>query len=355
MSENDIPDGQGVDPEEVAERTADTLAVMPMLGALANTESARVVAQVQASMLLARHYPRDEEGALIKIEDACSRYSLASKGSYVYSRGGQEISGPTIRLAESIVQAWGNMRAGIKEVSRDYENGISVCVAYAVDMQTGTEDEKEFFVRHWREIRGSKGYRVTSDRDIRELVANYGARSKRACIEAIVPKYVFEEALEACERTLHANIRTDEEALKDMLNKFADVGVEQSHIEERINRPLADILPAQMIELHKIFNSLKGGDSLAADWFAVVEAAEESGPKTLDSIIARGERRAASKAPAVTPEDASDPIAVAIIEAKTIDQLNAATVKIGPLKDTKRKGILYALADKHDKRIKGAK
>lgn len=341
--------------DEVGSLTASALETLPAFGALASTESARAIAQVQASMLLARAYPRDEDMAVMKIEEACSRYSLAQKASYVYSRGGEEISGPTIRLAEAIVQGWGNMRSGIEEISRDYSEGVSVCRSFAVDLQTGNEDEKKFFIRHWRDVRGSKGYRVTTDRDIRELVANYGARSKRACIEAVVPKYVFEDALEACEATLLREIRTDDAALKSMLHSFSELGVEQAHIEERINRALADILPAQMIHLHKIFNSLKGGDSTPSQWFDIVDPdATETAPNTIDSIVQRGAKRTAAKAPAAKTGDSKHPIAVAIVQAKTIDELNSATVQIGPLKDMALKERLYALADEQDARIKGS-
>ncbi len=342
--------------QEVGSLTASALETLPAFGALANTESARAIAQVQASMLLARAYPRDEDIAVVKIEEACSRYSLARQATYVYSRGGEEIHGPTIRLAEAIMQNWGNMRAGVREVSRDYENGVSKCCAFAIDQQTGTEDEREFFVRHWRDVRGNKGYRVTTDRDIRELVGNYGARSKRACIETVVPKYVFEDALEACEQTLLREIRTDEDALKSMLHSFSELGVEQVHIEERINRALADILPAQMIHLHKIYNSLKGGDSSPSQWFSMVDPEDAAAaPNTIESIVQRGARRTGSKAPSAKPGDKEHPVAVAIVEAKTIDQLNAATVRIGPLTDMALKERLYGLADDQQKRIQAKK
>jgi len=355
MSQSEQPDDSQAD--EVA-HSADALAVMPAMGSMANTEAARAIAEVQASMLLARRFPRDENKAMERIESSCSRLSLAQKATYVYTRGGEEISGPTIRLAEAVVQGWGNMRAGVEELSRDYSEGISVCRAYAVDQETGTGDEKKFFVRHWREIRGSKGYRVESDRDIRELVANYGARSKRACIEAVVPKHVFEDAVDWCELTLHDNVRTDAEALESMLKKFSALGVEQVHIEERINRALAEILPAQMIKLHKIYNSLKGSDSAPSDWFSIVDA-NDSGtsdqPKTIASIIARGESRVAAKKGAVKTAAGDDPLAADLLQAKTLDQLNAITVKFGPIKDFDRKDRLYKLAEEQAERIKALK
>ncbi len=345
---------------EVAHQSELVQAVMPALGSIANTESARAVAQVQAAALLARTYKRDPEEAIDNILKACERYTLAQKAMYVYSRGGEEVSGPTIRLAEAVIQHWGNMRAGVDELSRDMEEGISVCRAYAHDLQTGLEDEKTFHVRHWRDVRNGRGYRVKTERDIGELVANFGARRKRACIQAVVPAYVFEEAIERCEQTLYDNVRTDGDAIESMLKSFADLGITQEHIEARIRRTLAEILPAQMIALHKIYNSLKGQESAASDWFDIVEVdpAPEAGTGTsVKDIVERGTRREqakASQAARNAKPGPPDEIERLIVEAKTNDELNAATVKIGPLTDLARKERLYAVADERYQEFKKA-
>lgn len=345
--------------DDAAAQAEQALSLAPAAGALANTESARAIAQVQAAALMARHFPRNVDAAVNTVLDACGRLSLAQKATYVYSRGGEEITGPTIRLAEAVVQSWGNMRMGVRELSRDAEEGVSRCIAFCHDMQTGLEDEREFVVRHWREIRGSKGYRVTSDRDIRELVANYGARFKRAAIQAIVPGWVFEEAIERCERTLHENIRLDEEALASMLERFAEVNVSREHIEARIRRPLEQIEPHQMIALHKVYNSIKGGDSMPSDWFAIAAPVEPGKPgKTLDSIVARGEARVTGQKAKVqragTTSAAAQEVERKLIEATNLAELNAASVRIGPLPDMDEKGALYDLWERREQELKAA-
>lgn len=332
--------------DEAAEAADQALALAPAMGALANTESARAIAHVQARALLARKFPRDEMVAQDKIIAECERLSLAQKATYVYTRGGEEISGPTIRLAEVVVQQWGNMTMGVREVSRDMANGVSVCVAFAEDLQTGLSDEREFHVRHWREVRNGKGYAVKSDRDIRELVANYGARSKRAAIQAVVPDRVFEAAVEACEETLLDNVRTDDAAIADMLQAFAEVGVQREHVEARVRCPLEDITQPQMVSLHKIYNSIKGGDGMPSDWFDIPAPVEDKPAGNSVSDMVRRAKSAASakKSHALrTKTEAAQVVERMLLDASTKHELNTASVRIGPVADMDDKGALYEI------------
>src|ERR1035437_1770538 len=79
-------------------------------------ESSRAVQEVQASLVIAKRFPRDEIGATKKIINACQRPGLADVAVYDYSRGGSSVTGPSIRLAETIAQYWGNIDFGWREI-----------------------------------------------------------------------------------------------------------------------------------------------------------------------------------------------------------------------------------------------
>ena len=82
--------------------------------ALANTDQNRAVAEVQSAMVVARMNPRNQVEAMDRILNACTRPSLAATAVYSYARGGTDITGPTIRLAETIAGAWGNIQYGVR-------------------------------------------------------------------------------------------------------------------------------------------------------------------------------------------------------------------------------------------------
>ena len=241
-------------------------------------EQQRAIAEVQARMIIARANPRDPRRTTDKILNDCTRVTLADHAIYQYARGGTDIRGPTIRLAEAIAQRWGNIASGIKEIAR--RDGYSECVAYAWDLETGYYDERQFQVRHWRDRKQGGGYQLTDERDIYELIANFGQRRKRAVLLTVIPGDVVEAALEQCEKTMQAGADVTPEGIKKLAEAFAEFGVIQTQIETRIQRRLDAIRPAQVVMLRKIYNSLRDGISTAADWFDEPEAGAASATPT---------------------------------------------------------------------------
>lgn len=268
-------------------------------GASAQALMQREISDVQSAMLIARRFPRDQRAAVDRILMSCTRPSLAEDAVYQYARGGQDVTGASIRLAEEIARNWGNMTCGVAEVSRF--GGQSEVLAYAQDLETGFRDEKRFTVRHWRDTKGG-GKAVTEERDIYELIANMGARRKRACILAIVPSDVVEAAIKQCEITLQGGQgEVTADRIKAMIEGFAPYKVTPEMIAKRIQRNLDSITPALLANLRKIYTSLKDGMSSPADWFEVPaapataeDAAATPAPATAGNEAAKQKLRAAA-------------------------------------------------------------
>lgn len=237
---------------------------------LVAVEQQRAVAEIQAAMVVARANPRDAIRAMDMILQDCMRPKLAEGALYSYTRGGTEITGPSIRLAEAIGRRWGNLECGVKELSR--RDGYSECIAYAWDLETNFRDQKTFHVKHWRDTKKG-GYVLTDERDIYETVANQGARRKRATILAVIPGDVVEAAVDQCERTLKTAADTSPQAMQKMVEAFATFGVTREQIEKRIQRRLDAITSAQVVSLKKIYASLRDGMSAPRDWFEMPQAA----------------------------------------------------------------------------------
>jgi hypothetical protein len=117
-------------------------------------------------------------------------------------------------------------------------------------------------------------------------------RRVRACILAVIPGDVVEEAEAACDATLHASADTSPEALKKMIGAFEALGITRPQIEARIQRKIDAIQPAQIIQLRKIHASIKDGMSVAGDWF---EAVASDIPT--QSIDIKPAKKAAKEAP----------------------------------------------------------
>lgn len=233
--------------------------------ALISTESQRAIAEVQAALAIAKSFPRDRVAAVDRILNDCQRSGLAQVAVYQYARGGTSISGPTIRLAESLAQNWGNIQYGVRELSQ--ANGESTVEAFAWDVETNTRQTKIFQVPHVRYTKSGGAVKLIDPRDIYEAVANNGARRLRACILGVIPGDVVEAALQQCDLTLNTYADTSPEGIQNIIKAFEKYGVSKEALEKRIQCRMEAIKPAQIVSLIKIGTSLKDGMSNPADWF----------------------------------------------------------------------------------------
>ncbi len=270
------------------------------------TDSARAVAEVQAALVIARMNPRDQRQSMDRILNACCRPQLAETALYSYSRGGSDISGPSIRLAEAIAQQWGNMQFGIRELSQ--KNGISEVQAFAWDVETNTRREVTFSVPHVRHTKKGS-YKLEDPRDIYELVANQGARRLRACILSVIPGDVIEAAVSQCLVTLKSHADTSPEGIQKLISAFEPFGVTKAQIEKFCQCRADAIKPAQIVRLRKVYSSLKDGMSAPEEWFEPEEKKPEA-PKKLSLKDKLKQREAEEAADAPQPEPEPQPVEV---------------------------------------------
>lgn len=246
-------------------------------------ESSRAVAEAQGKLVIAQKFPRNEIQAFTEMRKACRRIGLAEKAFYSYPRGGETVSGPTIRLAEELARCWRNIEYGIKELSQD--NGKSEMQAFAWDLEANTMSVQNFTNPHAREVRG-KVKALTSLRDIYENNANMAGRRLRSRILAVLPADFVEEAIAECKKTLagHNNIPLSDR-IRKMTDVFEQMGVTQDMLEKRLGRKLETMSGDDLTEYVGIFNSLKEKNTKISDWFeyekvsdlsAEIDAMEES-------------------------------------------------------------------------------
>lgn len=277
------------------------------VGSAAHVEASRAASEVQAQVLMARRFPRDPVAAVDRILGECDRPSLAEKAVYTYPRGGQQVSGPSVRLAESIARNWGNISCGIIEVER--KGPESSMLAYAWDLETNVQIRKEFKVAHTRDTRqGSRT--LTDERDIYEMTANQGARRLRACILGLIPGDVVDAAVERCRRTMTAHIGDLPSAIQKMVQVFDGMGVTKSQIEKRLRHRIEATNAAEIVGLRTIYESIRDGMGQPADYFEPEgQAVPEPEPK----------KKGAAAAMAMAASHANFPASIPSAEAKPVD------------------------------------
>lgn len=314
-------------PNENNNPFASQMAPREAQNAIAEAGQQREIAEVQAAMIIAKKFPRNQLEACDKILLACTRTSLAEGALYSYGKGGTDVTGPSIRLAEVAAQCWGNVSFGIRELEQ--RNGESTVEAFAWDVETNTRQVKVFQVGHVRHTKSGQK-KLTDPRDIYEMVANQGARRLRACILGVIPGDVIEAAVKQCEETLHANADVSPEGIKKLQAAFQQLGVSKEQIEARIQRRIETIRPAQIVQLKKVYASLRDGMSEIGDWFDASTTAAAS----VTSAIVSGKAKKATEQPTE-----AELVRSALESAADDDALNLAADRIRDLPEDERPAL----------------
>lgn len=231
----------------------------------------RQAQEVQAAMVIAKKFPRDEYDAIEKIKRTCQRSTLAEQAIYSYPRGRENVSGPSVRLAEALAQNWGNIDYGIIELEQ--KDGSSEMMAYAWDLESNTRVTKIFSVEHKRDTKKGS-YQLTDSRDIYELTANFGARRMRACILGVIPGDVIDMAVNECKETQKKSY--GELPSQEKINKIEklfkkDFGVTKKQLESYAGRGMASFGAEECTNLWGVYTALKNGQAKVDDYFAPEE------------------------------------------------------------------------------------
>lgn len=227
-------------------------------------EQARAATQVQAAILVARQFPRDEALAKRKMLIACEQIELAEEAFYEYPRGDSTVQGLSIVAACEIAQIWGNLEFGLNELRRDDVYGQSEQLAFAWDLETNVRPTQLFITPHVRETKRG-GYRVKEARDIYEVTTNQGNRRMRACILKILPRWYVLAAEAALQATLMKSVTVGDEPLNKQVKKQAQAfmdawGVTRAQLEHKAERTLDKWQPRDLVRLKILSKSLARGE-----------------------------------------------------------------------------------------------
>lgn len=264
---------------------AEEFAIQKTSDDLISVEQHRAIQEVQAALIIAKRFPRDQDAAYLRIMKACDRYSLAEQAEYAYPKGGKSVTGPSIRLAEVIMQNWGNANFGIRELSHSREE--SEVEAFAWDLETNLKQTKTFSVPHKRYTKAKGNVSLSDPRDIYELTANQGARRMRACMLGIVPGDIVEAAIAKCRETVRKGIGEKPliDQIRATLKAFDGLGITKDLIEKRLGHGTDTIIEDELIELNNIGRSIKDNITTREEWFDVKTERQTATNEDLTSKI----------------------------------------------------------------------
>jgi len=230
--------------------------------------------EIDIAISTAKKYPR----SLTKFrQDSMDMATIdtetASSCFYKLRRKNQQgadasIEGPTIRLAEIVASAWGNMKFGARIIGQ--EDGFVIAQGVAHDLETNVSSTME--VR--RRITKANGEKYGPDM--------IGVTSNAACAIAVrnaifktVPFTYVKQVYLAAKKTAVGDAKTLGERRQTMIAQFGQMFVTKEQILAYTGKTgIDDIGLAEIEDLIGAFNAIKDGDSTVDEVFGKKAAAE---------------------------------------------------------------------------------
>lgn len=224
-------------------------------------------AAIQASDVLAQldaahRYPRSIQRFL---SDAKSLVGLTKEtaAACIYSkpRAGGVLTGPSIRLAEQVASAWGNLQLGARVV--DVTDEFVIAEAVCWDMQTNTR----FSARKNLSILGRDGKRFKQD-----MIQTAGdaacSIALRNAIFRVVPRAYVDAVYNHARRIAVGDAKTFESRRAEVVDKLRKLGITDERILARANRAgVADITVDDLEVLIGLGTAIKEGSTTIDEAF----------------------------------------------------------------------------------------
>ncbi|MGI3225186.1 hypothetical protein ACRJ4B_15945 [Streptomyces sp. GTA36] len=225
-------------------------------------EQSRAVAEVQAAVIVARQFPRNEAQAIAKMRTGFAQHSLAVRSFFRFRRGTSNVSGETIQFAKELARCWTNIHYGVHELRRDDAAGESEMQAWAWDLETNERASTTFIVPHTRWTKDSGGTRLEDPRDVYENNSNNGARRLREMIFSVLPDWFREQAKEIATNTVEKGQGNKPLAQRvaDCIAHFEGLGVTVEQLEENRNRDSSKWTNLDLGQLQIISESIRRGE-----------------------------------------------------------------------------------------------
>lgn len=237
---------------------------------------AAVQQEIQAAIIVAQRFPRDEDRAYQLVLRSTARLSFAEKTQYAFPVGGQTIRGPSIHLMREFARAWGNIRHGCYIVHDDVST--RTIRAWAWDLQTNAKVEAEDTFQK-QVFRKGSGWRAADERELVMLTNNKAARAKRNCIKELLPYDLVEDACREADATLERGAQEDPDGTrKGILRVFGILNITAEDLRQYLQCEISKASPKQLAELRVIYASIRDGNTSWADYVKAPEKDQTKPP-----------------------------------------------------------------------------
>jgi hypothetical protein len=225
-------------------------------------------AEVDIQVSTAKQYPRHLPDVLNKIETyATMDTETAEDCFYALRRGRSEgddnsiIEGVSVRLAEIIAGAWGNLRVQTRIIGNDGRTITAQGICHDLETNVAVSTEVK------RRITTKSGKTFSDDMQV--VTGNAAASiAFRNAVLKVVPKAVTKKVINNIKQVALGKSIDLETSRQRMVEYYAKIGVTQTQILEYLGIKTIEEIDKEMVfELRSLANAIKEGTTTVAESF----------------------------------------------------------------------------------------
>lgn len=263
---------------EVMEESTD-LELMDRVGLEISTGIAGQItkSEVEAQLDAAHKYPRSIKRFLSEaITLATFNREIAASCMYAAPRSGKVIEGPSVRLAEICISAYGNLHVGARVVGAEDKEVVSQGVCWDLEKNNRITIEKR------RKITDKKGNRFNDD--MINVTGNAAASiALRDAAFRVIPRTYVNAVYDAARKVAVGEASTLAARRDEIVNKLVKMGAMPDRILARIGKPsFDDVGLAELQILIGFGTAIHSGAEKVDDIFPMVVV--EKGKVDLNSL-----------------------------------------------------------------------
>ena len=219
-------------------------------------------AEVDTQIATAKQYPRDIYGALNNIKTiATLDNSTAEDCFYALRRQGTLIEGVSVRLAEIIAGAWGNMRVQTRIIGNDGKTITAQGVCHDLETNLAVSVEVK------RRITDKSGKTYSEDMQVTTGNAASAIAFRNAVLK-VVPKAVTKRVIDEIKQVALGKAIDLETRRQNMIAYFGKLGVSQTDILTYCGvKRIEEITSEMVFELSGLKNAIKEGTTTVPETF----------------------------------------------------------------------------------------
>jgi hypothetical protein len=223
--------------------------------------------EVDMQIATAKAYPRDVKKSLERIKAMAKADEETANGCFYHlSRGGDEINGLSVRMAEIIASCWGNLRVQSRIIGNDGRTITAQGVCHDLESNLAVSVEVK------RKITGKNGQ--TFSEDMQVVTGNAAcAIAFRNAVLKVVPKAITQGVINEVQEGAKKNIDLAKNR-QQCVGYFVSLGVAETQLFEFLGINTMEEITADMImNLRGIATAIKEGTTTVQETF--VKPADE--------------------------------------------------------------------------------